>query len=355
MARFTLPQSYYTDAQLFHVEQERFFFSKWVCVGREEQAGKPNDYFLVEIGNESIIITRGADNILRAFYNVCRHRGTRMCTEHAGVFANGRIRCPYHSWTYGVDGSLLVAPLMDIDRSEYSLHRTHISVWEGHVFLNLSKDPEPLEERLAPLKDAFAAWNMSELRRVERIVYDVRANWKLLISNYNECLHCPTLHPALNRLTDYLGANNAPPSSAYIGGSMGFKTGIETMSTDGQRRRDYLPGLDDAQRKQVAYYAIYPNLLLSLHPDYMMTHTLWPRAVDRTEIVCEFHAHPSEIGKPDFTIADAVEFWDQTNREDWRISELSQLGISSRAYTPGPYSKREELLWAFDEVVKSRS
>lgn len=350
----TLPQSYYTDTQVFHVEQERFFFASWVCVGREEQVQKPGDYFLAEIGGESIIVTRDASEILRAFYNVCRHRGTRMCTEHAGTFAHNRIRCPYHAWTYSLDGSLVVAPQMEVDRSEYSLHQTHISVWEGHIFVNLSKDPGPLDAQLAPLTEAFTAWNMAELHRVKRIVYDVRANWKLIVSNYNECLHCPTLHPALNRLTDYLGANNAPPSPAYIGGSMGFKAGVETMSTDGQRRREYLPNLNEAQRKQVAYYAIFPNLLLSLHPDYMMTHTLWPHTVDRTEIVCEFHVHPSELAKPDFTIDDAVEFWDQTNREDWRISELSQLGISSRAYTPGPYSKREELLWAFDRIVQSR-
>jgi Rieske 2Fe-2S family protein len=171
----------------------------------------------------------------------------------------------------------------------------------------------------------------------------------LIVANYNECLHCPVLHPALNRLTDYMGADNVAPSPSYVGGSMGFKAGVETMSTDGQLRRGYLPGLSEAQRHQVVYYAILPNLLLSLHPDYMMTHTLWPRAVNRTEIVCEFHFHPNEAGP----IEDAVEFWDLTNREDWSISELSQLGISSRAYTPGPYSKREELLHAFDKVVES--
>jgi Rieske 2Fe-2S family protein len=215
--------------------------------------------------------------------------------------------------------------------------------------VNLSLRPEPLD--LSPLTESFAAWNMAELRMRKRIAYDVRANWKLIVANYNECLHCPVLHPTLNRLTDYMGADNVTPSPAFVGGSMGFKAGVETMSMDGQRRREYLPGLSATQRQQVAYYAIFPNLLLSLHPDYMMTHTLWPRAVDRTEIVCEFHFHPNETGPID----DAVEFWDLTNREDWHISQLSQLGISSRAYTPGPYSKREELLHAFDRVVESEA
>ncbi len=133
---------------------------------------------------------------------------------------------------------------------------------------------------------------------------------------------------------------------------MGFREGVETMSTDGKRRRAFLPGLSEPQRQQVAYFAIYPNLLLSLHPDYMMTHTLWPRAHNRTEVVCEWDFHPEELAKPDVQIDDAVEFWDLTNREDWWIAEQSQAGIQSRAYEPGPYSEREELLWSFDRVVR---
>jgi Rieske 2Fe-2S family protein len=192
---------------------------------------------------------------------------------------------------------------------------------------------------------------MPELRRHQRIVYDVKANWKLIVLNYNECLHCPMVHPALNLLTDYLGAENEAPTSNYIGGSMGFSNGAQTMSLGGVRRREYLPGLNQEQRGMVCYYSIYPNLLLSLHPDYMMTHILWPKAPDRTEIVCEWHFHPEEIAKTGFTAEDAIEFWDRANREDWEISELSQAGISSRSYTPGPYSHRETLLQAFDELV----
>jgi Rieske 2Fe-2S family protein len=155
-------------------------------------------------------------------------------------------------------------------------------------------------------------------------------------------------------LTDYLGADNESPSATYLGGAMGFRGGAETMSIDGKRRRDYLPALTEPERKRVCYYTIYPNLLLSLHPDYMMTHTLWPKAVDRTEIVCEWHFHPAEMAKANFQANDAIDFWDLTNREDWGIVELSQAGIQSRAYTPGPYSSREELLHIFDEAVLAR-
>jgi Rieske 2Fe-2S family protein len=200
----------------------------------------------------------------------------------------------------------------------------------------------------------FEHWDMQELRMHRRIVYEVNANWKLIVLNYNECLHCPLVHPALNRLTDYLGADNEYPAPTYIGGFMGFRGGAETMSIDGKRRRDFLPGLTEDEQKVVAYYAIYPNLLLSLHPDYMMVHRLWPKAVDHTQVVCEWYFHPEEMARPGFIADDVIEFWDMTNREDWAISELSQQGVRSRAYTPGPYSSREALLHAFDEYVLQR-
>jgi glycine betaine catabolism A len=351
----TLPAQYYTDAELFRDELERFFCQTWVCAGRVGQTASPGDFLVREIGDESIIITRDESGQVNAFYNVCRHRGTRICATHEGKFA-GRIQCPYHGWTYGLDGKLIGAPHMadGFDRSEYPLNRVHCDVWDGHVFINLRENPGPLSEQLGPLPQEFVNWGMRELCLYKRIPYEVRANWKLILLNYNECLHCPVLHPVLNRLSNYLSGNNAPPHPNFIGGSMGFKDGVETMSMNGKLRRSYLPGLTEAQRCQVQYYAVYPNLLLSLHPDYMMTHTLWPRAVDRTEIICEWHFHPAEMSKPGFYAEDAIEFWDLTNREDWRISELSQAGIKSRAYRPGPYSTREGLLHAFDQMVLER-
>ena len=352
----TLPAAYYTDGSLFRREIDEFFFGGWICGGRADRIPNAGDYFLREIAGESIIVARGDAGSIRAFYNVCRHRGTRLCTAAEGKF-DGRIQCPYHGWTYALDGHLLGAPHMDVasfQHAEYPLHGLHTGVWDGHIFISAQAHPEPLAKQLADLPARFAPWRMDELRLHKEIVYDVHANWKLIVANYNECLHCPVLHPALNRLTDYLGSDNVEPQPAYIGGSMGFRAGAETMSMDGKRRRDYLPGLGENERKKVCYYVVYPNLLLSLHPDYMMVHTLWPRAVDRTEIVCQWYFDPAEMAKPDFVAGDAIEFWDTTNREDWRIVELSQAGIQSRAYTPGPYSRREELLHAFDQVVVQR-
>ncbi len=369
----TLPRSFYADAAFYARELERFYFHRWICAGRADQIPAAGDYFTRTIGDESVIVARDGAGGIHAVFNVCRHRGTRLCDRADGRFAD-RIQCPYHAWTYDLTGRLLAAPHMgsEFRREDYPLHRAGCEIWDGHIFVHLGAAaqnpslpasparPAPpalpmLRDQLADLPERFAPWRMQDLRRHRRIAYDVRANWKLIVLNYNECLHCPNLHPALNRLHHYLGADNVEPTACYCGGSMGFREGVETMSVDGKRRRAYLPGLSERDRQRVVYFAIYPNLLLSLHPDYVMTHTLWPRAHDRTEIVCEFHFHPDELARSDFQADDAIEFWDRTNREDWWIAEQSQAGISSRVYQPGPYSERESLLWSFDEVVKAEA
>ena len=359
----TLPRRFYADPDFYRAELERFYFNRWICAGRTDQVPAAGDYFTRTLGDESVIVTRDGSGEIHALFNVCRHRGTRLCEAAEGHFVD-RIQCPYHTWTYDLEGRLLAAPHMppDFRKDDYPLHRAGCEIWDGNVFIHLGQERRDGQERqdgrdglraqLGDLPERFAAWQMADLRIGRRIVYDVKANWKLIVLNYNECLHCPNLHPALNKLHHYLGADNVAPTACYCGGAMGFRPGVETMSTDGKRRRNYLPGLTEAQREKVAYFAIYPNLLLSLHPDYVMTHTLWPRAHDRTEIVCEWHFHRSELASPGFVADDAVEFWDVTNREDWWIAEQSQAGISSRVYQPGPYSEREELLWSFDEIVR---
>ena len=152
-------------------------------------------------------------------------------------------------------------------------------------------------------------------------------------------------------MSHYLSGENEPLHASYMGGRMDLRPGVETLSVDGLCPRALLPGLSSDDRRRVYYYAIFPNMLLSLHPDYMMVHTLWPMAPDRTINICEWHFQPAELARDGFSAADAVDFWDMTNRQDWHVCELSQAGISSRAYMPGPYSNREDLLYAFDRMI----
>jgi Rieske 2Fe-2S family protein len=350
----TLPARYYTDVDLYKAEMDRLFGRMWFYAARSEEIEGPGQFVVRELNGYNVVVTRNPAGRVSAFHNVCRHRGTRLCTEAAGKFA-GSIQCPYHAWTYDLDGRLIGAPHMDevphFSKSDFPLHAVRADEWDGHVFLNLAQKGPSLMEQLGPLAGRFRSWRMQDLRLGRRIVYDVKANWKLIIQNYNECLHCPNLHPALNKLSHYLSGENEPLQSTYMGGRMDLRPGVDTLSMDGSCPREFLPDLSADDRRRVYYYSIFPNMLLSLHPDYMLTHTLWPQAPDRTINVCEWHFQPSELARDGFDPADCVDFWDLTNRQDWHVCELSQAGIASPAYVPGPYSNREDLLYAFDRFI----
>jgi Rieske 2Fe-2S family protein len=353
----TLPQRYYCDPDQFRREMEAIHFDMWLCAGRVHQIPNPGDYFVRRVAQANVIIVRDEQGRVRAFHNVCRHRGTLLCTQDEGTFS-GRIQCRYHAWTYKFDGTLVSAPHMEkvqgFCESEYPLHSVATSTWDGHIFINLSEKPTPFAEHLAGLDVKFRPWRMEELELAERRVYHLKANWKLIIQNYSECLHCPIVHPLLQKLSHYMSGDNEPPQPTFLGGRMDLREGVKTLTMDGTTSRCFLPGLSPADQRRVYYYCILPNFLLNLHPDYMLTFTLWPHAVDRTEIICEWHFHPEEIRRPGFNPKDAVEFWDMTNKQDWELSDLAQEGISSKGYVPGPYSNREELLLALDRFVLER-
>jgi Rieske 2Fe-2S family protein len=356
----TLPARYYTDPAHFEREMEAIHYRMWLCAGRAETLPAAGRYVVRQVGNASVILLRGEGGRFEAFYNVCRHRGTRLCRDEEGQFP-ARIQCGYHGWTYRLDGSLAAAPHMDqvegFREADYPLRRVALDEWDGHLFVNLAEDPEPLSAQLSGLPAKFRPWRMEELKRVEKRVYTLKANWKLIFQNYSECLHCPIVHPLLQRQSHYLSGDNEPPAArpTYLGGRMDLRDGVATLSLDGTTNRACLPGLSPGDRRRVYYYAVLPNLLLNLHPDYMLTFTLWPRAADRTDVECEWHFHPEEIAKPGFDPRGAIEFWDLTNRQDWELSDLAQEGISSRGYVPGPYSNREELLLALDRFVLERT
>jgi Rieske 2Fe-2S family protein len=353
----SLPARYYTDGDYYRSELEWFFLGMWFHSGRGDEIPDPGDFVLREMAGESMIVVRDDRGAVSAFYNVCRHRGTRLAEAPSGRFS-ATIQCPYHAWTYDLGGCLLAAPQMDglpgFRREDYPLSPIAVGIWEGQIFLNLAADPPPLTRQLGELVERFRPWGMDELRPAKRIIYDIAANWKLIIHNYSECLHCPGVHPALSKLSSYLSGENEPPAPGYFGGRMHLREGIGTFSTDGRLRRACLPGLPTEECRYVYFYACLPNFLLSLHPDYVMTHSLWPRGVGRTEIICEWLFHPAAMARDGFDPDDAVSFWDLTNRQDWHVCEQMQLGLTSRAYRPGPYSHREELLYGFDRLILER-
>lgn len=354
----TLAGQDYTADDIFRLDAARLFYADWVCVGRADAIPEAGDYFLAPIIAESIIVVRGQGGRIYAHANVCRHRGARLCQDERGRFPGG-IQCPYHAWTYGLDGQLLAARLMhdvaDFERGEYPLHPVAVAEWEGFLFLNLSRQPRPFAQVFAPLLGRFRAWGMPGLRLGRRIEYEVAANWKLIVENYSECYHCPLIHPALCELSPPTSGRNDLLEGPFLGGYMDLKTSIGSMTIDGHTGRRPLAALAGDDLARVYYYSIFPNLLLSLHPDYVMAHTLWPQSAGRTRVVCEWYFDPAEMARPGFDPSDAVDFWDMTNRQDWVACEISQQGLASRYYTPGPYSHTEGLLWAFgQEYLKRR-
>jgi glycine betaine catabolism A len=353
----TLPGRYYVAPQILDQEFDRIFTQRWLCVGREDQIAHPGDYFLQSVGNESIIVLRDRSGTARAYYNVCRHRGTRLCEDHRGRFSE-TIQCPYHAWTYSLDGRLVGAPSSaDIEgftKSDYPLHKVSIESWEGFLFINLSENPEPFAQAFEPLIGRFTRFNLSRLAVARTIEYDVRANWKLLFQNYSECYHCGPVHPPLAKITPPTSGENDLIEGPFTGGFMVINEGSESLTLSGRACGLMVGDLPKEDHNRVYYYAIFPNMLLSLHPDYVMFHTLWPEATDRTRIFCSWLFHPDTLNDPSWNPEDGIQFWDMTNRQDWHICEQSQLGVQSRVYQPGPYSKREALSVQFDrEVLKA--
>jgi Rieske 2Fe-2S family protein len=347
----TLPQKYYTAQAVYDLENERIFSSHWLYAGRESQLPEKGSYFLFEIDNESIIILRDQTGVIRAFYNVCRHRGTRICREAAGQFSKS-IQCPYHAWTYALEGQLTGAPNMhevqSFDKAEYPLHPVALATWEGCVLINLAQELEPFEQAFAPLIGKFSRWHLQELATVHRIEYDIKANWKLVIQNYSECYHCPSLHPVLNRLTPYRNSTNDLLEGPFLGGPMQLSEGSQSMTMNGRACAMPLHETSATKPNLAYYYTIFPNLLLSLFPDYVLLHRVEPQHPAKTRIICNWLFHPDAIAQPDFDPSGAIEFWNMTNNQDWQVSELSQQGISSRVYAPGPYAELESMIAAWD-------
>jgi Rieske 2Fe-2S family protein len=367
----TLPQRYFVSPEVFAEEQARIFSTQWVLVGHQSQIADAGDYIVQQVIGESLIVIRDKSGEIHGFFNVCRHRGTRL-KENACGHASA-IQCPYHAWTYGLDGKLIGAPHMDdvpgFDKAEYSLHAVNLALWEGFIFVNLVDsgtrlrseataqqapgDFTSLERWFAPLAGKFSHWNMSILRSAKRIEYDVRANWKLMFENYSECYHCPGVHPMLSKVSPYDSAENDLREGPFLGGFMKINQG-QSLTMSGNACALSVGEIENLQ--EVFYYSIFPNMLLSLHPEYVMVHQLWPQSPERTLILCDWFFHPDAFNRPDFNPDDAIEFWDMTNKQDWHVCELSQQGIASRAYQPGPYSPRETIPAAWDrEYIRAIS
>jgi glycine betaine catabolism A len=360
----TLPGSWYTDPAVFAREQRAIFDTRWLCVARSGDIPAPGQFLAVQAGSESVLVVRQQDGTLRAFLNVCRHRGARLCLEEAGQ-ASRYLRCPYHAWSYELGGRLAAAPnlakMPDIDRDARGLVPVALREWLGYAWVCLADDPPSFEESVvgavtARLGDprAVDAYTPADLAVGRRISYDVAANWKLIVENFMECYHCAPIHPELvSVLPEFAGGYAA---QYYVGHGAAFSGRVDGFTVDGSPGFGRLPGVTDDQDRRYYAITIRPQVFINLVPDHVILHRMTPLGPDRTLVVCDwlFDAGVVAAGQD---VSRSVELFDRVNQQDFAACERTQPSMSSRAYrdggvlVPSEHHISEFHAWVRDQVA----
>ena len=351
-----LPRAAYVGADVFSWEQHDLFAGGWLCAGRGDLMRNPNSQTALQLGARGVLLTRDAAGQLFAFENICRHRGHELLACGASVTRDS-VLCPYHGWRYQLNGALrharAIHDVANARPAELGLMPMGVAEWGGWIFVNLSGLAAPFELHLGDLGERFAPWQCEQLMPGATHVYELQANWKIAIENYHECYHCPMIHPALCRVSAPDSGGRHDGTGAYTAGWMTLTEPAQTMSLDGISHGEFLPGLNTAQRREVHYVSLFPNLLLSFHPDYVMTHRLEPLSPTRTRVECQWLFSPASLAREGFDPAYAVDFWDRTNREDWAAVESVQRGVLSERFIPGILSNEEGSAYRFVHRVAS--
>ncbi|MGB3352737.1 MAG: aromatic ring-hydroxylating dioxygenase subunit alpha [Mycobacterium sp.] len=364
--RATLGGNYYASADVFTTEQEHIFENMWFCAVRSSDLALAGKFKKVQIGRESVLLVRGRDGLLRAFLNVCRHRGAQLCTEAVGEVKRS-LRCPYHSWTYGLDGRLTAAPnigtLTDdagapIDRSRFGLIPVALTEWLGYAWVCLSDTPPPFDDVMAEATrtlgdpDAINRYGIGGLDVGHRVVYDVAANWKLIVENFMECYHCSSIHPELVGVVPEFARGVA--AQANIGRGAEFGSQVAGFTIDGASGFDRLPGITDEQDRRYFAITVKPTVFINLVPDHVIFHRMYPMAADRTVVECDW-LYTGEVVGSDHDVSRSVELFHRVNEQDFAACERTQPAMSSRAYRHGGVLvPAEHHIAEFHEWVVSR-
>jgi Rieske 2Fe-2S family protein len=338
----TLPGSAYSDPEVFAREQELIFEHLWFCAVRSSDIGKPGAFKTVQVGRESILITRSRSGEARAFFNICRHRGAQLCTEESGEVRRS-FQCPYHAWTYDLDGKLIAAPnltkMPDIDRVEYGLRTVHVREWLGYVWVCVAKDAPSFDEsvmgdvrtRLGDV-ESIDNYDVQGLELGRRITYDVKANWKLIIENFMECYHCATIHPELTEVLPEFADGFA--AQFFVGHGAHFGEDVKGFTVDGSEGFDRIPGVSEDQDRRYYAVTIRPQVFLNLVPDHVIVHRMYPLAPDHTIVECDWLYLP-EVVESGQDLSHSVELFHRVNQQDFDACERCQAATNSRVYANG--------------------
>ena len=355
----TLSGADYTSPEVFDLERTRLFHGRWFAAVRADAIGEPRAYAVVDVAGESIIVLRDEVGAVRAFFNVCRHRGSRLC-DGAGRLQRA-IRCPYHAWAYRLDGSLAATPNVPpgerLPRDRLGLIPVPVELWHGFVWVNVSGAAPPLAEQLRRFgsddPEQWARYGLDELVTGARRDYDVAANWKIIVENYNECLHCPTVHPSLVPVVPLYryGEVEDAPGTGAAGNRLA--EGLTSFSPTGRSSLPTLPGLSELDANTFYGVTLLPNLIVNYHSDNVSTFHLFPVAADRTRVVCDYLFRPETVRSDGFDPSEVVDFRHRLALEDWSVCERVQQGAGSQAFAGGgllPYADR--YLHAFHEQYR---
>ncbi len=352
--RETLPGPAYHSDEDYRIDQERVFYRTWVCAGRTERLPKPGSFLRVDVAGESILLVRGRDEQIRGFYNVCRHRGSRLCEDDEGQ-VRSTFRCPYHAWNYALDGTLRSTPMIEpdeIDRENTSLWPVHTDEWEGFVFVNLSREePRPLLEHLGDQQDdvlSMARFGLAGLRTARITVNEVAANWKIVMENYNECLHCPTVHPELVAAIPAYRKGSIFEDGREDGG-VALADGVTALSTDPRLRLPLLPGV--AEKDSAVYFGamVYPSTFLDVDGSSAIATQVFPTGPRSCRLVTEYLFSPEAFDDPDFDPSPVVEFNELVTHQDNEACARVQVGVRSRAFDHGVFPAKDSWVHEFDQ------
>ena len=374
---YSLPGALYRDPEIYAKELDAIFMKSWLYVGHVSQVPTAGDYFLFHIASESVIIVRSETGGINAMLNVCRHRGSRICDDATGH--QSRLTCRYHGWTYGLDGALRAASRMPdtFDRSRYGLHRVHVKVFAGMIFINFDANPVSFDAIENDLAAPLAPYGLENAKVAHRQNYPIESNWKLAIENYCECYHCQPAHPEYSvghgravttaeqnamlpavlaraseaGLTEQYYIRNSWVDSGSLGIDRGFKRyalmrGHVTGSRDGKPVAPLLGSLK-AYDGGATDLHLGPMTFGLAYCDHVVLYRFTPRGIRNTDCEITWLVNGSAVEGKDYDRAQLTWLWDVTTIADKQIIERNQLGVESRFYEPGPLSTMEEFAGMF--------
>jgi phenylpropionate dioxygenase-like ring-hydroxylating dioxygenase large terminal subunit len=356
LPRTPLSGDMYTSAEWYARDIELVFRRRWLFAGHASEVKEPGEFFTFELGDDSVIVSRTSSGHLKAFHNVCRHRGTRICQERSGKVKN--FRCPFHGWSYGFDGSLKLAPKMppDFDKAQFPLKPVWLEEWNGLVFLNLSVErPErSVAEWLATVD--FSHYELAHTKVIAERFYEVECNWKVAAETYQECYHCAITHPELCRVLEPMtdleewsdaAASEGADSVDYLiwtpDAGPGMRDGAVTFSMDGQYVCKRPLGATGAYLKENAAMSSFPHLGFFVQPDHAVTASWLPASPTTCLFRSTWLVHEDAVEGVDYDVDGVIELVDVTNLQDKELCRLAQLGINSTAYdNSAPYQPQLE-------------